>query len=320
MVLPGAIKVSGFSLREASPACGVSFGVRLREAAAVAAFAGLQGGRAAASEGACGGRGPGRNVAARERRWHGPGSCRGARGIWRGRAGQGRRWRSRAGASRGDPRRAGQGRQRRRGRCCGGPGGAGRSGRSGRGARAPPPPPGPVPAPPGRGSGRGSPGRRRPRVPEEPPEEPLSWREPRSVRGRQRARASAARSAGAVPRFGGAFSALIASLCSVCSGGTLRATGFFLSAAVLGAGGDDKASRGWPKNPDSSRRAECGRKQPSLPEEPSVAENSRVNPKSRVWPKTAEFTRRAECSRKQPSLPEEPSVAENSRVYPKRRV
>ncbi|XP_074398318.1 uncharacterized protein LOC141729310 [Zonotrichia albicollis] len=181
-----------------------------------------------------------------------------------------------------EPRRAGQGRQRRRGRCCGGPGGAGRSGRSGRGARAPPPPPGPVPAPPGRGSGRGSPGRRRPRVPEEPPEEPVSWREPRSVRGRQRARASAARSAGAVPRFGGAFSALIASLCSVCSGGTLRATGFFLSAAVLGAGGDDKASRGWPKNPDLNRRAECCRKQPSLPEEPSVAENSRVYPKSRV--------------------------------------
>ncbi|XP_074401620.1 uncharacterized protein LOC141729794 [Zonotrichia albicollis] len=218
MVLPGAIKVSGFSLREASPACGVSFGLRLREAAAVAAFAGLQGGRAAAWEGACGGRGPGRNVAARERRWHGPGSCRGARGIWRGRAGQGR--------------------QRRRGRCCGGPGGAGRSVRSGRGARAPPPPPGPVPAPPGRGSGRGSPGRRRPRVPEEPPEEPLSWREPRSVRGRQRARPSAARSAGAVPRFGGAFSALIASLCSVGSGCTLRAAVFFLS----GAGGDDK---GW---------------------------------------------------------------------------
>ncbi|CAN8213536.1 unnamed protein product, partial [Coccothraustes coccothraustes] len=44
------------------------------------------------------------------------------------------------------------------------------------------PAPGAVPAPPGRGSGRGSPGRRRPCVPEEPPEEPLSCREPRSVR------------------------------------------------------------------------------------------------------------------------------------------
>ncbi|XP_074393078.1 uncharacterized protein LOC141728480 [Zonotrichia albicollis] len=183
-----------------------------------------------------------------------------------------------------EPRRAGQGRQRRRGRCCGGPGGAGRSVRSGRGARAPPPPPGPVPAPPGRGSGRGSPGRRRPRVPEEPPEEPLSWREPRSVRGRQRARPSAARSAGAVPRFGGAFSALIASLCSVCSGRTLRAAVFFLS----GAGGDDKGifragpncseeakSRVLPNRGDLSRRAECSRKQPSLHQEPRIADWNR---------------------------------------------
>ncbi|XP_037985936.1 collagen alpha-2(I) chain-like [Motacilla alba alba] len=67
------------------------------------------------------------------------------------------------------------------------PAGAGRSVRSGRGARAPPGLPGPGAGPAGQGAAAGAlPARRRPCAPEEPPEEPLSCREPRSVRRRER--------------------------------------------------------------------------------------------------------------------------------------
>ncbi|CAN8202638.1 unnamed protein product, partial [Coccothraustes coccothraustes] len=103
-----------------------------------------------------------------------PGSARalaGADGEF-GAAGRPRRCRRRAGASRAEPRGAVPGRWA---------GGAARALRWPRPVPAALPAPGAVPAPPGRGSGRGSPGRRRPCVPEEPPEEPLSCREPRSV-------------------------------------------------------------------------------------------------------------------------------------------